>query len=227
MCVQTDFEAKLSEYQKQRAREKAEALALFEAFKEQATSNQAEVVSQCETKTMAMAKSMDEAKLGFQAKLAQFSEVVQKLEERANSTREEVLRVHRIELQQNAAQAQNRLESMVADRDQKEAELRAQLEAALEDDSAAAAVRQELQAEVASLQAKLTRAEEAGASSAEALQRARSDHAAESAALKAAHEAAVATSQSEFEAEAAKFNNMLGDRLAEKQALESVRSIHL
>ena len=218
---QTDFEGKLAEYQQQRQKEKAEAVAEFDAFRRRAQENEQAVKLEAEDKVTRAAQGMDEAKQRFEGRLKQFSDALQRLEGERNSGHEDMIRAHKQELEQKGAQHAAKL----AERDASEESLRAELEAALADDSKAAAVRAELEAEVETLMARAVEAEGARDANASALSDATASHAAELEAMAARHAeelaAALAKARAEFEEEASKMNNMLGERLAERQQMEA------
>jgi hypothetical protein len=255
---QTDFDGKLREYQAQREKEKAEAMAEFEAFREKARANevgcsasaplevpahvvggsltrcwrvrrcvralaQAELVAQADAKVAQMARELEESKRGFEGKLQEFAAVVQRLEERTAGASEELRRVHKGELEQAARRAQARQAEAEEAHAAAEAELRAQLAASLADDSAATAVRGELQAEVEALKEQLAAAAQRQAAGGAELAEARE----QLKRLEAEHEAALSKAREEFDAEAAKYNHMLGDRLAEQKAAEAAHEAAL
>ena len=153
---QTDFEGKLAEYQAQRQKEKAEAVAEFEDFRRRAQENEVALKQEAEDKVTRAAQGMDEAKQRFEGRLKQFSDALQRLEDERNSGNEELLRAHKQELEQRSTQHAAKLQ----ERDAAEDKLRADLEAALADDSKAAAVRAELEAEVETLLGDPSRAHE-------------------------------------------------------------------
>ena len=221
---QTDFEGKLAEYQAQRQKEKAEAVAEFEDFRRRAQENEVALKQEAEDKVTRAAQGMDEAKQRFEGRLKQFSDALQRLDDERNSGNEELLRAHKQELEQRSAQHAAKLQ----ERDAAEDKLRADLEAALADDSKAAAVRAELEAEVETLLARAVDAEKARDANATAPEEAASSHAAAMEAAATQHagelEAALAKARAEFEAEVSKMNNMLGDRLAERQTMEAAHA---
>ena len=65
---QTDFEGKLAEYQAQRQKEKAEAVAEFEDFRRRAQENEVALKQEAEDKVTCAAQGMDEAKQRFEGR---------------------------------------------------------------------------------------------------------------------------------------------------------------
>ena len=120
---QTDFEGKLAEYQAQRQKEKAEAVAEFEDFRRRAQENEVALKQEAEDKVTRAAQGMDEAKQRFEGRLKQFSDALQRLEDERNSGNEELLRAHKQELEQRSTQHAAKLQ----ERDAAEDKLRADL----------------------------------------------------------------------------------------------------
>ena len=97
---QTDFEAKLAEYQAQRQREKEEAMAEFEAFRSRAAENELAVKEAAEEKVTRAAQGMEDIKKRFEGKLEKFSEVVQRMEDERSKAAEQINAAHQKELEQ-------------------------------------------------------------------------------------------------------------------------------
>ena len=96
---QTDFEGKLAEYQAQRQKETAAAVAEFEDFRRRAQENEVALKQEAEDKVTRAAQGMDEAKQRFEGRLKQFSAALQRLEDERNSGNEELLRARKQELE--------------------------------------------------------------------------------------------------------------------------------